>query len=185
MPHASTYLASPQAREDLRALNARFIENFVTNDVTAHEALLHPRFINVNSGGARISRDEYLKGWATGFHPEIMVYWDTRDELITLIGNVGLVRATNKYVARHSTHDDIGMATYTDTYLYERGEWKCIQAQITNVTTANEPPESTIISVYINGIRQPVPEPERYGTLPRIPTDGGQSVSDGDASHRS
>ena len=65
------YLASPQAMDDLRELNARFIDNFVTNDVASHDALLHAEFIGVRSDGTRIGRAPYLEQWATGFDPEI------------------------------------------------------------------------------------------------------------------
>ena len=37
---APRYLASPEAMEDLKQLNAQFIENFVRNDVAAHDACL-------------------------------------------------------------------------------------------------------------------------------------------------
>jgi hypothetical protein len=43
--------------------------------------------------------------------------------------------------------------TYTDTYVYERGAWKCIQAQITPVAPDQEPGDGTVISIYINGVR--------------------------------
>ena len=45
------YLASPAAIDDLRALNALFIENFVRNDVESHDAILHADFICVRSNG--------------------------------------------------------------------------------------------------------------------------------------
>ncbi len=150
---ASDYLASPKAMQDLRAINARFIENFVRNDVAGHDAILHRDFIYIRGNGARIDRATYLKGWATGFDPKVIVYWDVRDELITLIGNVALVRATNKEVIRRDGRDAAGMSTYTDTYVFEGGLWKCIQAQITPVAKDQEPGDHTIISVYMNGVR--------------------------------
>src|SRR4051812_47515390 len=67
--------------------------------------------------------------WAT-FDPEVIVYWDVRDELITVIGNVALVRSTNKSTRRRDGNEVTGMTTYTDTYLRENGAWKCIPAQI-------------------------------------------------------
>lgn len=154
MTPADAYLASPKAMDDLRKLNARFIDNFVTNDVASHDALLHADFIGVRSDGSRIGRASYLEQWATGFDPEVIVYWDVRDELITLIGNVALVRSTNKHVFRHAGRDETGMTTYTDTYLYQHGAWKCIQAQITPVAPGKEPADGTIVSVYIKGVRQ-------------------------------
>lgn len=152
-PH---YLASPRAMDDLRMLNARFIDNFINNDVASHDAMLHEQFLYVRGNGARVDRATYLKNWATGFDPEVIVYWDLRDELITIIGDVALVRATNKHAIRHDGHEETGMTTYTDTYLHEGGEWKCIQAQITPVASGHEPGDDTIISVYIKGVRQPI-----------------------------
>jgi Domain of unknown function (DUF4440) len=148
------YLASPQALEDLQALNALFIENFVRNDVASHDAILHRDFIYVDGRGRRVDRATYLKNWATGFDPEIVVYWDTRDELITRVGNVALVRASNKEITRLPSGDITAMATYTDVYVYEHGAWKCLQAQITPVAIHNGPGDDTIISVYIRGVKQ-------------------------------
>ena len=150
----SGYLASPHATQDLRWFNAMFIENFIRNDVRAHDAILHPGFVAIGSNGARIDRASYLERWATGFDPQIIIYWDVRDELITLIGNVALVRATNKHVMRRDGREVAGMTTYTDTYLYEDGAWTCIQAQITPVAPEQEPGDDTIITVYLNGVNQ-------------------------------
>ena len=98
--------------DELRALNARFIHNFVTNDVASHDAILHPGFINIWPTGQRWDRATYLKYWATAFDPKVIVYWDVRDELITVIGNVALVRSTNKSIApprwkRSNRHDHL------------------------------------------------------------------------------
>ena len=38
---------SADTMDELRALNARFIHNFVTNDVASHDDILHPGFINI------------------------------------------------------------------------------------------------------------------------------------------
>jgi len=94
------YTQSPEAMRDLRALNARFIHNFVTNDVASHDAMLHRDFISISSNGMRLDRAAYLRRWANLFDAEVIPYWDTRDELITVIGAVALVRATNKYIER-------------------------------------------------------------------------------------
>jgi hypothetical protein len=154
MTPTDAYLASSKAMDDLRKLNARFIANFVTNDVASHDAMLHERFIGIRSDGSRISRASYLEQWASSFDPDVIIYWDVRDEIITLIGDVALVRSTNKHVFRHDGHEETGMTTYTDTYLYEAGAWKCIQAQITPVAVGKEPADNTIVSVYLNGVRQ-------------------------------
>ncbi len=141
--------------QDLRALNARFIQNFVSNDVPSHEAITHPRFVCIGSGGAREQRAAYLHDWATGFDPEVILYWDVRDESIALFGDVALVRSTNKYVRRIGGKEVTGMTTYTDTYLRENGRWLCIQAQLTAVAPEHWPGDETIVNRYVRGQLQP------------------------------
>jgi ketosteroid isomerase-like protein len=140
-----------ETMNELRELNARFIHNFVTNDVPSHDAILHPDFINIWPTGQRWDRATYLKYWATAFDPQVIVYWDVRDELITIIGDVALVRATNKHTRRRDGKELTGMTMYTDTYLIGNGGWKCIQAQLTSVAAEHQPADDTIISVYVEG----------------------------------
>jgi hypothetical protein len=150
-------LRNPQSDEtmnELRALNARFIHNFVTNDVASHDAILHARFISIWPTGQRWDRATYLKYWATAFDPKVIVYWDVRDELITVIGDVAMVRATNKHTRRSDGTEVTAMTMYTDTYLFENGAWKCIQAQLTAVAPEHQPADDTVVSVYIEGKRQ-------------------------------
>jgi ketosteroid isomerase-like protein len=135
----------------LRALNARFIHNFVTNDVKCHDAITHERFICMRLGGAREAKPAYLARWATGFDPAVIVYWDYRDERITIFDNVALVRATNKHTIRKDGTEITGMTAYTDTYIHENGEWKCIQAQFTPVAPEHFPGDETIVRKYIKG----------------------------------
>ena len=96
---------SADTMDDLRALNARFIHNFITNDVASHDAILHPGFISIWPTGQRWDRATYLKYWATAFDPDVIVYWDVRDELITVIGDVALVRSTNKATRRRDGNE--------------------------------------------------------------------------------
>ena len=142
------------ALAQLRALNACFIHNFVTNDVKSHDSMMHPDFISIGTKGKRENRADYLRRWATGFDPEVIVYWDVRDEHITVIDNVALVRSTNKCTIRRDGNEATGMTTYTDTYLFQNGEWKCIQAQIQTLSPESYPADDTIVSVYIKGRRQ-------------------------------
>lgn len=154
MDSIATYTRSLQAMHDLVALNARFIHNFITNDVASHDALLHPDFISISGNGMRMDRASYLKRWENLFDSEVIIYWDTRDELITITGTVALVRATNKHVERNGNVETTGMTSYTDTYVYEHGSWTCIQAQLTPVEPQHWPSDSGILSVYIGGKRQ-------------------------------
>jgi ketosteroid isomerase-like protein len=143
------------ALSELRVLNARFIHNFITNDVPSHAAILHEDFICITSAGARVGRADYLKAWATGFDAERVPYYDYRDEVIDVFGTTALVRSTNKSVRVKDGVETVGMTVYTDTYVHQAGAWKCIQAQITPVTAANYPPDETIVKKYIKGQAQP------------------------------
>ncbi len=140
---------------ELRALNARFIHNFITNDVAGHDAILHAGFICITQAGARVSRADYLKAWATGFDPDRIPYFDYRDERIDVFGSTALLRSTNKSIRRIDGVETTGMTMYTDIYVHENGAWKCVQAQITPVTSGNYPPDETIVRRYVKGNAQP------------------------------
>ena len=140
---------------ELRALNATFIHNFITNDVPSHDAILHKDFICITPVGARVGRADYLKAWATGFDAERIPYFDYRDERIDVVGMTALLRSTNKSIRIVDGVETMGMTMYTDTYVHESGAWKCIQAQITPVTPANYPPDETIVKKYVKGKLRP------------------------------
>jgi ketosteroid isomerase-like protein len=139
---------------ELSALNARFIHNYVTCDVASHDAITHPRFIIINSSGRYWDKAQYLHDWATAFHPDVVVYFDVRDERIDVFGDVALVRAINKHTVLRDGQEVTGMTTYTDTYRRENGRWLCIQAQLTPVAPEFYPPDSTIITRYVRGRKQ-------------------------------
>ena len=63
---------------------------------------------------------QYLDDWATAFDPDVVVYWDVRDERIDVFGDFALVRATNKHTVRRDGDEVTGMTTYTDTYLRKK-----------------------------------------------------------------
>lgn len=138
-----------------RALNARFIHNFITNDVPSHDALLHKDFVCITPQGVWVGRADYLKAWATGFDPERIPYYDYRDELISVFGTTALLRSTNKSIRVKDGVETAGMTMYTDIYVHQDGAWKCVQAQITPVAPANYPSDETIVRKYIKGHAQP------------------------------
>jgi len=135
----------------LRRLNAKFIHNFVTNDVAAQAAIVHKRFTCIMPNGLRLNRADYLTYWATGFDPDVITYWDYRDEKIEIFGDVALVCATNCYTRRRDGIANSGMTIYTDTYLLEDGLWSCIQAQITPMQADYFPPDDTVVRRYHRG----------------------------------
>lgn len=136
----------------LRALNRRFIHNFVTNDVAGHDAILHPEFMEIGSAGACQDRASYLLEWATGFDPKVITYWDMRDERISVFSDFALVGAVTKWVRQSNGTAVTGMTRYTDVYLRTGDRWLCVQAQLTPVAECNYPPDSGIVCRYFDGI---------------------------------
>ncbi len=129
--------------DQLKALNAKFISNFVNNDSASHGRIIHHDFVCITSDGGYINRKDYLEWWAHGF--DGYQYWDYRDERISVYGNTALVRAKNKYVVIKEGKEISGMSMYTDTYVKENGTWKCVQAQISKVSPANYSGDETIV----------------------------------------
>jgi hypothetical protein len=137
--------------QTLRALNKRFIHNFVTNDVASHDAILHAAFTNITPSGGHVDRASYLRQWAHGFDPAVITYWDMRDERITVLGDLALVRATNRWVRHVDGQDTVGMTCYTDTYVRSGAQWLCVQAQLTPVAPANYPSDASTVVCYLGG----------------------------------
>lgn len=135
----------------LRALNKRFIHNFVTNDVASHDAILHPAFRAIQPDGSLVARDAYLHYWAAGFDSNIITYWDMRGETIVVAGTAALVGAVNRWTRVRDGAETIGMTRYTDTYVLEGGQWLCVLAQLTLVAPKHYPPEDTIVVRYLGG----------------------------------
>ena len=131
---------------ELKRLNAKFIHNFVTNDTHAHSLIIHPDFIHINTEGKYTGRKKYLENWAHGFTG--IIYWDFRAEDIKIFGNTALVHSQNKCIAVENGKEVTSYWMYTDTYIKENGEWKCVQAQIGKVTPANLAGEETIVRKY-------------------------------------
>jgi ketosteroid isomerase-like protein len=93
-----------------------------------------------------VNRTVYLRNWLHGF--DGYLYWDYRSESISIFGNTALVRSQNKYVVAKDGKESTGMTMYTDTYIKVNGEWKCIQAQLLNVSPENYADDDTIVKKY-------------------------------------
>ena len=130
----------------LKTLNAKFINNFVKSDSAAHSRIIHKDFVCIASTGAYIGRQKYLDDWAHGF--DGFTYWDYRDENIKIFGSTALVHAQNKYVVMRDGKEITGMSMYTDVYVKENGQWKCVQAQITKVAPESYSGDETIVKKY-------------------------------------
>jgi ketosteroid isomerase-like protein len=119
----------------LSVLNAQFIKNFLNQDVKAHSEIIHDNFVCIESSGAIVSRDEYLKNWATDFDNSGYTSFAYTDELIRIFGPMALVRAKTVYTKNTDGKKVEGYTIYTDTYIKETGKWQYVQVQITPVKT--------------------------------------------------
>lgn len=117
----------------LSAINKKFIDNFLNQDVPSHNKIIHKNFVCIESNGNIIPRDLYLKNWASDFDNSGYTSFSYQDEYIRLFGNMALVRAKTVYTKLVNKKSITGYTIYTDTYLKEDGGWKCIQVQITPV----------------------------------------------------
>jgi hypothetical protein len=150
MPAMPSPIHPPEVQA-LRALNKRFIHNFVTNDRPSHEAILHPAFRSIATTGQQIDRATYLANWAAGFSPDTIPYWDMRDERITVAGATATVTAVNSWIWRQPTSDVHGMTCYTDTYVLTPQGWLCLLAQLTPMQAQHYPKDDTIVVKYHRG----------------------------------
>lgn len=125
-------LAQDNDLADLVRINRQFNLNWVNGDTVAHTRIIHRNFLCVlSSKASTIDRLSYMQNWAPGAAK--MLYWDYRDERIRVVGNIALVMSINVYKVRVNDKIVEKASHYTDTYLKENGQWRCVQAQLTEV----------------------------------------------------
>jgi len=117
----------------LSKLNAKFINNFVTQDTVSHNQIVHQDFVCIESSGAIVGRKEYMTGWATGYKDSGYATFKMTDEFIRIFGNMALIRSRTVYTKLKNGATINGETIYTDTYIKENGKWQCVQAQITPI----------------------------------------------------
>jgi ketosteroid isomerase-like protein len=101
--------------------------------VAAHNALIHKNFVCIENNNGIVDRATYLKNWATDFDNSGYKTFDYTDETIRILGNIALVRSKTVYTKDNNRAKMEGYTNYTDTYMKENGQWKCIQVQITPI----------------------------------------------------
>jgi ketosteroid isomerase-like protein len=117
----------------LSKLNAQFIQNFIKQDTNGHNEIIHKDFVCIQSSGVIVGRDEYMKGWATGYADSKYTTFRYTEEFIRVFGDVALVRSKTPYAKEVNGEKIKGASVYTDTYVKENGRWWCVQAQITTI----------------------------------------------------
>lgn len=118
---------------ELSRLNAQFIKNFINQDTLSHKQIIHQDFVCIQGNGSIVNRNDYLKGWATGYSQSKYKTFDYTDEYIRTFGKIALIRSRTVFMKEDNGQIIKGSSIYTDTYFKEKGKWLCIQAQITPV----------------------------------------------------
>lgn len=120
-------------KKALSELNAQFIRNFMNQDAISHAKIIRKDFVSIENDGAIVDRDRYLKDWASGYDNSGYLTFSYTDEVIRIFGTTALVRSKTVYTKNVNGTVVEGNSIYTDTYVKERGQWLCVQAQITPV----------------------------------------------------
>lgn len=112
----------------LRALNARYIESFLTADVGWYDGHLAPDFVCIQSDASVLSREQFLEHTARG--PNLASY-SLEDVVVRQFGNAALIHGTGIFTRADGTR---GISRYTDVYCKTALGWQAVAAQITRAT---------------------------------------------------
>ncbi len=117
----------------LSAINAQFIQNFVTQNVKAHDQIIDPDFVCIEGSGRIVNRETYLKNWATDYDSSGCTSFTYGEQCIRIFGDIALVRSKTTAIRMVNGISRTDHTIYTDTYKKEKGKWRCIQVQITPI----------------------------------------------------
>ena len=121
--------------ETLLKINHQFIRNFLNNDTIEHNKIIHPlHFLFIGKDGKLANRNEYMKGWADGYDKNTMPEFALQEEQVRIFGEMALIVAKTRDKTLKDGKWVTGETRYTDTYIKEKGEWKCVQVQLTKMT---------------------------------------------------
>jgi ketosteroid isomerase-like protein len=115
-------------------LNDDFIRNFVNNDTSSHNTIIHPvKFLLINADGVLVGRKEYMDNWSHGYDKKVMPEFEYRDTKVRLFGDMAIVIAKTHYRMQRDGKWGTGETRYADTYIKENGRWWCVQAHLTRI----------------------------------------------------
>jgi hypothetical protein len=118
----------------LISINRQFIRNFLNNDTVEHSKIIHAsNFLFIGTNGKLLDRNEYMQGWAHGYDKTVMPEFDLEEVQVRLFDNMALIVAKTRVKKVKDGTIFTGETRYTDTYVKEKGEWKCVQVQLTRI----------------------------------------------------
>jgi uncharacterized protein DUF4440 len=130
----ASFAQSSKDEATLLSINRQFIRNFLNNDTVEHNKIIHSsNFLFIGTNGKLLGRNEYMQAWAHGYDKTIMPEFDLEEVQIRMFNDMALIVARTKDKKIKDGSYVMGETTYTDTYIKEKGEWKCVQVQLTRI----------------------------------------------------
>ncbi len=121
-------------REVLRRINEQFIRNYLNNDTIGHNKIIHPtKFLLIRSDGSLMNRRDYMLEWSHGYDKDNMPEFAMLDPIIRVFGDMAVIVAKTKFKYKKNGEWIIGESRYSDTYIRENGEWRCVHVQLTKI----------------------------------------------------
>lgn len=117
----------------LIAINRQFIKNFINNDTVEHTRIIHPNFLFIGKDGSLHDRNEYMAGWAHGYDQTVIPEFVLEEVQVRIFGDMALIVAKTRDKTMKDGQWAIGETRYTDTYIKQKGEWRCVQVQLTRM----------------------------------------------------
>ena len=131
---ATSFTQSSKDEAALISLNRQFIRNFLNNDTAEHNKIIHPsNFLFIGTNGKLLARNEYMQAWAHGYDKTITPAFDLEEVQVRVFDDMALIVAKTKDTKIEDGAYITGETRYTDTYIKEKGEWKCVQVQLTRI----------------------------------------------------
>jgi uncharacterized protein DUF4440 len=130
----ASFAQSSNDKATLISINRQFIRNFLNNDTVEHSKIIHAsNFLFIGTNGKLLDRNEYMQGWAHGYDKTVMPEFDLEEVQVRLFDNMALIVAKTRVKKVKDGTIFTGETRYTDTYVKEKGEWKCVQVQLTRI----------------------------------------------------
>jgi ketosteroid isomerase-like protein len=119
---------------DLTRINEQFIRNYLNNDTVAHNKIIHPdKFLIVKSDGSLMNRRDYMLEWSKGYNKETIPEFQMLEPIVRVFGDMAVITAKTRFKYQKDGKWTIGESRYSDTYIRENGQWKCVHVQLTKM----------------------------------------------------
>lgn len=119
---------------ELEALNAQWLNAYVSRDRAALEAVLAPDFLAFRAGGGVSDRDALLNG-ATGPGGRSVKAIAWENLTIRVFGDTAVVAARSLLTRERDGQDVVSANEYADVYVRRDGRWQAVAAHVIRAPT--------------------------------------------------